>query len=71
MCTHPATFKKYYVEEMDDVDYSCPASELPFEYSDWNEKWYSPVCRDWFKEQRETLKHGTLSDLYLFASGEE
>ena len=44
---------------------------MPFEYSDWNEKWFSPVCRGWFKHSRDNPKHGTLSDLYLFASGEE
>ena len=50
MCTHPSIFKNYYVGEVKDKDYLCPASELPFEYSDWNEKWYSPVCRGWFKD---------------------
>ena len=69
LCTHPKDFNDYYVNEMTTEGYSCPISELPFEYSDWNEKWYSPVCRDWFKKQRDDKYHCTLSDLYIFAHG--
>ena len=67
LCTRPAEVFDYYMRPMKDPDYSCPATELPFSYPGWNEKWYSPVCRPWFKDQRDNISHGTLSDLYPFA----
>ena len=36
-------------------------------YNEWNQKWYSPLCRPWFKKQSKTIEYGTLTDPYLFA----
>ena len=67
LCTQPKDYNEYYNETMKSEDYNCPVENLPFDYSDWNSKWYSPVCRKWFKDQHENYDRGTLSDLYLFA----
>ena len=52
---------------MTSESYKCPESMLPFEYSNWNEKWYSPVCRDWFKESMSAGNRGMISDPYMMA----
>ena len=40
-------------EEMINPEYSCSADLLPFEYADWNPKWYQQVCRPWYQGQKE------------------
>ena len=67
LCTSPAEYFDYYVAEMKQSEYSCPASEIPFSVPDWNEKWYNAVCRQWYKDQRENVSRGIISDLYPFA----
>lgn len=49
-------------------DYTCDASNLPFEYASWNPDWYSVVCRDWYKEQASKSNQNTMGDLYVFAT---
>ena len=71
LCVRPAESFDYYKNAMEQSDYSCPASEIPFSYPEWNEKWYSPVCRDWFKDQRASISHGIISDVYAFAKESE
>ena len=41
---------------------------LPFDYNNWNEKWYSPVCRGWFQESMSAGNRGIISDPYMMAS---
>ena len=52
---------------MTSESYQCPASVLPFEYSGWDEKWYSPVCRGWFKDSLSAGNRGIISDPYMMA----
>ena len=68
-CSHPIKYFDFYTSIMTDKDYNCPKEELPITPPNWNEKWYSPVCRDWFKEQKATPNHGTLSDIYTYTGG--
>ena len=49
--------------------YNCPASLLPFEFENWNPKYYNPVCRDWFKDSEKAQDKGIISDPYLMAQG--
>jgi hypothetical protein len=55
---------------MVDPTYSCPKSETTLR-GEWNEKWYSPVCRGWYKQTKENWdpvsKRGIITDLYLYA----
>ena len=53
------------LEPIDQEDYKCPAEKLPYEFSNWNTKNLSPVCRDWFTQQEEESHHLTISDLFL------
>ena len=46
-CYDPIRTKPWHTQEMVG-NYTCSADELPVDYTDWNEKWYSPVCRNWF-----------------------
>ena len=32
-----------------DPDYSCPIEKMPFDYTDWDPKWFSHVCREWYQ----------------------
>lgn len=66
-CNVPLEFAGFYVAPMTDKDYQCPAAELPLEYPNWNEKFYSPVCRGWYTQQRSNPTHSTQTNLYLFA----
>ena len=52
---------------MTSESYQCPASVLPFKYSAWDEKWYSPVCRGWFKDSFAAGNRGIISDPYMMA----
>ena len=47
-CNVPLEFVGFYVTPMTDESYQCPVSALPFEYPNWNEKFYSPLCRVWY-----------------------
>ena len=71
LCTHPVNYNSYYNESMTNKDYQCEEEDLPISMPDWDSKWYSPVCRNWFKDQKDNHTHGTLSDLYTFAEGEQ
>ena len=51
------------------VEYDCPADKFPHEYPEWNNKWYSPLCRSWYNDQKSKPKQNTLGDLYVFANG--
>lgn len=69
-CNTPFAINQFFNKPMvDDQNYVCRASDLPHEFSNWNDKWYSPVCRGWYKEQEQKPKQNTLSDLYIFANG--
>ena len=68
LCQSPFKIGQYTRGEETDVEYSCPAENIPFQYDNWNPKWYSTVCRNWFKGQRDLPSQNTMSDLYLFAS---
>ena len=67
MCDSPADFSGYFYHEMSSKSYHCPASELPFSYPDWNPKWYSPLCRGWYKASKTAGNRGIISDPYMMA----
>ena len=70
-CNTPLTVNQFFSSPMDgDPDYACPKSEFPHKYPTWNPKWYSPLCRGWYKEQKSKSSQNTLSDLYTFANGQ-
>ena len=51
-CNNPLTVQQFYHQAMiKDPDYVCDETAFPFEYDGWNNKWYSPLCRGWYKEQ--------------------
>ena len=50
-CDTPLKVEDFFHTPIDSPDYSCPVSEMPFEYDDWNPKWYSHLCRSWYKLQ--------------------
>ena len=44
---------------------------MGYDYDNWQSKWYSPVCRDWFKQQNDNPDHTIVTDLYTFTDGFE
>ena len=63
---------RYMTEPIDDPDYECPASVIPYSsYLNWDKKFLSPVCRDWFIDQEATPQHTIISDLYEPADGRQ
>ena len=50
------------------ADYECLRDDI----KDWNSKWYSPVCRGWFKKAaaqfNKTSPRGVMTNLYPNAS---
>lgn len=40
---------------------------MPFDYKDWNPKWYNPLCRGWYKDSVKAEDSGIVSDPYLMA----
>ena len=69
LCSHPIKYFDFYTKNETDEDYNCSREDLPIDPPSWNEKWYSPVCRDWFREQKAAPNHGTLSDIYTYTGG--
>ena len=48
--------------------YDCPVENLPYDYPDWNNQFFCPLCRPWYKDQESTPEHGIMTDLYTFAA---
>ena len=47
-------------------NYYCPREKLPFEYKEsWGVSTFNPVCTDWFINQRENYRHGTIEQRNL------
>ena len=67
MCEHAAKFSSYFARPLKSESYQCPASMLPFEYPNWNPKWYSPLCRGWYKASKLAGNRGIVSDPYMMA----
>ena len=61
----------YMTEPLTDPSYQCPASKIPYTFPDWNQKFLSPVCRDWFIDQEATPQHTIISDRYVSANARE
>ena len=53
LCAHPLQFWSTSISAMTSESYDCPESLLPIEYPNWNPKYYSPVCRDWYKDSKK------------------
>jgi len=52
MCAAPLMAHSYFtVQKMEDENYNCTRDMVPEYFDEWNEKWYSPLCRDWYIEQ--------------------
>ena len=56
---------------MDSRSYSCPIDELPFDYDNWNDKWFSPVCRGWYQQSVRDFPKGIVSDPYIQAAPDD
>jgi hypothetical protein len=69
-CNGPLTSCACYTVSMSDPNYSCPREEIP----GWDPKFYSPICRGWYKDQAAAFSpdspRGILSYLYLYMSGQ-
>ena len=50
LCSHPTEKFDFFTQNMTIDDYKCIEEDLPIEPPEWYDKWYSPVCRDWFKD---------------------
>ena len=73
MCTTPLTNLNIVNTSTRELqaDYFCDGSNLPFEYPNWNNDWYSVACREFFKEQLRKPSQSTMNDLYKFIFGAE
>lgn len=69
-CSAPVQVSKFHYSPQNNVDYSCPVEDLTHDYPNWHRKWYSPLCRPWYKEAKRQKSHNTLSDLYIQASAD-
>ena len=72
-CNTPFTMNEFFHQTMEaDTNYACFADEYPFPYDSWdpNGKWYSPLCRGWYTEQKNKPGQNTMGDLYVFANGQ-
>ena len=67
MCGHGAKYSAYFNKPLRSQSYQCPASTLPFDYPDWNPKWYNPLCRGWYKASEKAGNRGIISDPYMMA----
>lgn len=72
ICEVPTLSFDFYNKdkEWSTAEYDCDFSELPFNYPGWDRKWYSPICRDWFKEQESHPTRNTLGDIYINTANE-
>ena len=68
-CNVPFSINAFSYEPMG-AGYDCPVEALPHNWEAWNPKWFSPICRPWFQNQRDHAWHNTLSDLYTFANSD-
>ena len=66
-CNSPLAIPNFFSQPMEQDTYQCEAEQLPYTPVDWNPKYYSPLCRPWFQNQREKPDQNTLSDVYVFA----
>ena len=51
-CNSPFSVNFFYDRPSGDPEYVCPESALPHSFPGWDPKWFSPVCRPWFKFQK-------------------
>ena len=70
MCSTPLQEESHFSNPMNDDDYICPAESLPLDYPNWDEKWYSPLCRGWFQDQQASPYVSTMTDLYVYTDFE-
>ena len=72
ICEVPVLSFDFYNKDKDwsTPDYDCEFNELPFYYPGWDPKWYSPICRDWFKEQESHPTRNTLGEIYINSAKE-
>ena len=71
LCLHPASYRDFFTEGLDMESYQCQAEDLPFTYPEWEEYWYSPVCRPWYKDQKMMPAHAVMTEIYQFPSGKD
>jgi hypothetical protein len=65
-CAGPLSNSGVFNEPIENDNYSCIRDEI----ANWEEYWYSPICRDWYKDQKtrynsnpETLR-GIIDGIY-------
>jgi len=65
-----------FVEKIDPVDepnYNCTKENGAPDIAGWNEKYYSPVCREWYNDTKTEFEahpeapRGIMTNLYTFA----
>ena len=49
MCKTPPRIEDLMYKEMQSQDYFCPVNETAINFPDWNPKYYSVLCRPWYK----------------------
>ena len=60
-----ATQKAYAFPMDHDDNYYCIRKD---QEPEWNQKWYSPICRGWYQAQETDSNFTMLSNPYLFSS---
>jgi hypothetical protein len=62
---------QFFVEPMtDDPSYECTREKGAPNIAGWDPKYYSPVCRTWFTDQKKAFEtnpsapRGIMTDLY-------
>ena len=75
-CNNPMDDVSFYYDEVQNSGYTCPLVKLPFEesgdensYPNWDDKWYSPICRPWFEDAEKNFDYGGLYGPYEDAGG--
>ena len=49
MCANPMRLVSYNFQPINSDTFNCPETDLALTFPEWNSKWYSPLCRPWFK----------------------
>jgi len=68
-CLGPMSNGESFNKPQTDKDYNCTRPNIP----NWQSKWYSPVCRTWYKQQKtqwesnKKTRRGIMTSLYTFA----
>ena len=70
MCMSPLNYQSMYHKSLSITGYSCLVDDLPFdEFPGWDDPLtYSPVCRQWYKDQNALPRQNFFTKTYLFTN---